>query len=200
MTSVSEGTIRSLRRPGTGAWPGRASALLCLLVTAALAGCSSPSIPPIEQLVNGTPPPGEPRLSTGLVTIGHPVDDLDLEAMVPPGGTWVTNGVLDGVGPYSFTPSLAPVRGRPGEVHVAFLCLDNPGSSIGADYDWFGQTSVLFCDSGPQTRSVFTFDLDNSAKTVLPQIELPAGATWQLIAWLAPPSHQPAVGTSAGGN
>jgi hypothetical protein len=194
MTFASGGKNRPSRRRVPWPGPGRAGVLLCVLAAVALTACSAPN-PSIDQLLNGTPPPGMSELGTGSLNIENPVSDLDLEAMVPPGGIWVTNGPERGHGPASFTPSLAPVRGRPGVVHAVFLCQDTGSSSIAADYSWFGKADAMLCDPG----AVYTFDLDNSAKAVMPQIELPGGASWELFMWLAPPSHQPAAGASAGG-
>ena len=75
-------------------------------------------------------------------------------------------------------------------VHAVFLCLDTGATSIAADYRWFGEADVMFCAPGPDSQvAVYTFDVDNSAKTVMPQIELPSGASWELFMWLTPSSH-----------
>jgi hypothetical protein len=213
VTLASGGKDRPLRRHIAWAWPGWARALPCVLAAAILVGCSSSS-PSIEQLLTGAPP-GVPGLSSGNMVIGHPVGDVDLEAMVQPGSEWVTAGPVHGRGPDAFTLSRAPVRGRPGVLYAAFLCPDTAGHPVTATFTWFNESVPMPCDPGPDAvrsavaqcgsvpvclgRGVSTFDVVNSAKTVMPQITVPRGASWELFTWLAPSSIQPGAGVSAGG-
>jgi hypothetical protein len=191
--------------------PGWAHALLSVLAAAILAGCSgSPSL----QYLTGAPA-GVPGIDAGTTVIGHAVGDLDLEAMVPPGGEWVTDGPVHGSGPDSVTMSRAAAPGRHGVLHAVFLCLDTAGHPVTATFTWFNESGPMPCDPGLDTvnssvaqcgsgsvcpgRDVFTFAVDNSAKTVMPRIEVPRGASWELFAWLAPSPVQPGAGVSEGG-
>jgi hypothetical protein len=102
-------------------------------------------------------------------------------------------------------------------LHAVFLCLDTAGKPVTATYTWFDESGPMPCDPGPDTvnpsvaqcgtrdgsvcpgRAVNTFKFGNSATTVMPRIEIPRGASWELFAWLAPASSQPGAGVSPGG-
>lgn len=183
--------------------------LLGLLLTVALAGCGGAGAGAAESWPGG-PFPG----SSGSMDMPGPVSDLELQTLVPPGSIELTAGPVHGTGPAGPGPvSMARVRGHRGVLHAVFLCQD-AGHQVRARYTWYNSYSDLPCDPGPDTmstavgncsgaacpfRNAFIFALNDAGDAVPPNFTVPAGASWTMLAWLAPPAVLPGTGVSAAG-
>jgi hypothetical protein len=211
----------------------RAGAIRALPVVAlvvAMFGCTASGNPlrtvgsvPISS-ASGAPaafsPQNEPDWVEGQGSVPHPVTDLNLEQLVPPGGVAVTAAPIHGSSPSS-PPDLALGRFSHlgGTFSVVFLCAGANAAQV--DSTWYSSTGPLPCDPGTdlESRSVaqcqgpgatgplqqcsgrnwFTFTVPNTALAVMPQFQVPAtGVSWTLFAWIAPPSTSATSGVTAG--
>jgi len=171
--------------------------LLPLALAALMASCSSQ-----RALVLGPQSPvGD--LSFGVRTVGHPVGELDLEAMLPPGGAALMSAPLSGTGPVpQGYGSLGRLAGKGGTITVAFVCdgVNSSGFPILGWAVWHGpggaQTSVT-CNPTPDRvggcaggvcvgQNVNLMRLPNGPGAFLPAFKINPVASWSLFAWLDP--------------
>jgi hypothetical protein len=186
--------------------------LAAAALAAVLTGCGSTPISP-SSLSSGSGIPGlNSTLDSGSGPIAFPVNDLNLEAMVPPDGKWITAGPLHGAGPGVPAVSLARVRGLHGTVNAVFMCHVTGRHPVTAEYTDDNDSGPLPCDPSLNTvntateqcsgypcpgQSVFSFEFPNTASAVMPRFTISAGTSWVLFAWLAPPSTPPGAGVAA---
>jgi hypothetical protein len=189
-------------------WP---SWLLPLALVPLAASCSAGQVQalgqqsPIEQS------------STGIEVVQHPVSQLDLAAMVPPGGTALMPAAVSGTGPVPLDyGSLGPAAGKQGIITIAFVCdgVNSSGVPLGGWATWNGpdgtQASVACnpapdqeagCDEEVQScagQDVNLVTLPNGAGAALPALQIPAAASWSLFAWLDPHVQPATAGVSKG--
>lgn len=200
-------------RPGA---VGRALAGAALPVVA-LAGALSACGPNVGANPLGLPK--EPNYVTGVGGPAHPVTDLNLAQLVPPGGIAVTPTPIHGLSPSS-PPDLALGRFTHlgGTFNAVFTCLDDaPGKPAKVGNTWYNSFGPLWCDLGPDTESLavchitgaggqrycrgrtwYTFTVPNTAKAVMPRFKVPAtGVSWTLFAWIAPRTTTATSGVTA---
>jgi hypothetical protein len=181
--------------------------LLGLLLTVAAAGCGGAGS-------GGGADPGVFDGSSGGMEVAGPVTDLVLQTLVPPGSVELTAGPVHGTGPARPGAVLmARAQGRRGVLHVVFLC-EKAGRQVSGGYTWYDTSSDLPCDPGPDTmslavgscggvachwRNAFIFSVADAGATMPPSITVPAGASWTMLAWLAPSAVLPSSGVTAAG-
>jgi hypothetical protein len=222
-----DGRFRRIRR--LAAVRGLAGCLPVVALAATMSACTASTVPfstvPASTVSSsratsssGLPP--APDLYSGDGTLAHPVTDLDLEQLVPPGGVAVTAAPIHGSSPSS-PPGLALGRFAHlgGTVNVVFLCLGGTDAAPVGN-TWYDSSGPLSCDPGPDTQSLavchetdatgqkkpcsgrnfFLFSVANTARAVMPQFNVPAtGVTWTLFAWIAPPGYSATSGVTAAG-
>ena len=212
LASTGQGKRRHCRRPRERVGP-----MLALL--AVLAGTLTACSPGGAGAGPGLPVPGVPDYVTGVGGPLHPVSDLNLLQMVPPGGRAVTPAPLHGVSPAA--PPAVPVasfRHLGGTLNVAFLCESTvPGKSTTVGNTWYNSFGPLHCDPGPDQQTLanskcrlpggtvghcpgrtwFTFSVPNTAKALMPHFTVPAvGVAWTLFAWVQPARPPPGAGVT----
>ena len=176
---------------------------LPLAVVALVASCSSR-----QALILGPQSPVG-QLSFGVRPVQHEVSDLDLAAMLPPGGTALMSAPLSGSGPVPRDyGSLGPLAGKGGTIALAFVC-DGVNSSGFPILGWAlwhgpdGTRSSVTCNPTPDRiggcangvcpgQNVNLMTLPNEPGAFLPVFKINPAASWTLFAWIDP-QVQPAT-------